>query len=135
MIWGINMLRKHHQGQRTLVNAEVAKKRKYISSSIHQNRITELSKSIKSTGEIIQLLLKQKEQYININKFQQAADVNSTILKKTTEKQKLERELKSLQQVENRSHHNSRQKKYHGRAVAAIQIAVQKMVKAVVLTH
>ncbi len=99
MIWGINMLRKH-QGQRTLVNAEVPKKRKYISSSIPQNRITELSKSIKSTGEIIQLLLKQKEQYININKFQQAADVNSTILEKTTEKQKLERELKSLQQVE-----------------------------------
>ncbi len=120
--------RSKNFGESSSANAEVPKKRKYMSSSIRQNRITELSESIKSTGETIQLLLKQKEQYININKFQQAADVNSTILEKTTEKQKLERELKSLQQVgeklkkykkkkhskdkdENRSQHNSRQKK------------------------
>lgn len=83
--------------------AEVSGKRKYISSSIRQDCIDELNESIKSTGETINLLLKQKEQYFNINKFQQAADVNSTIIEKTTEKHELERELKSLQQAAEKS--------------------------------
>ena len=47
--------------------------------------------------------MKQKEQYFNINKFQQAADVNSTILEKTTEKHKLERELRALQNAVEKS--------------------------------
>ena len=62
------------------------KKRKYISSTICQGRINKLTESIKSTEETIKLLLKQKEQYFNINKFQQAADVNSTILEKNNKK-------------------------------------------------
>ena len=95
--------RSKHFGECSTDKAEVSKKRKYISSTIRQGRINELTESIKSTEETIKLLLKQKEQYFNINKFQQAADVNSTILEKTTEKHKLERELRALQNAVEKS--------------------------------
>lgn len=57
--------------------------------------------------------MKQKEQYFNINKFQQAADVNSTIIEKTTEKHKLERQLKSLQQAAEKSKKHKKKKLSH----------------------
>lgn len=59
-------------------NPTVIKKRNYIPSNIREERINELSESITSTNETIQLLLKQKEQYANIDKLEQAADVNTT---------------------------------------------------------
>ena len=48
------------------------------SKVFREERINELYESITSTNETIQLLLKQKEQYANIDKLEQAADVNTT---------------------------------------------------------
>ena len=68
-----NTSRSKHFGECSSEKAEVSKKRKYLSSSIRQDRINELSGSIKSTEETIKLLFKQKESMListNFSKLQ-----------------------------------------------------------------
>ncbi len=81
----------------------ISTKRKYISTSAREERIDELTESIKSVSETILLLTKQKEQYTNLDKFQQAADVNTSITEKVAEKRKLQKELKALQDAREKS--------------------------------
>lgn len=71
--------------------------------NVREERIRDLSESIKSTNETIQLLLKQKEQYANVNKFEQAPDVNSTFFQKSKVIRKLEKELEALQKAHDKS--------------------------------
>ena len=92
-------------------NPTVIKKRNYIPSNIREERINELSESITSANETIQLLLKQKEQYANIDKFEQAADVNTTILQRVKEKRQLQKELKALQEAGEKSKKYKKKKK------------------------
>lgn len=80
-----------------------SKKRKYIPTKIRMDRIDELTESIKSVSETIEFLIKQKEQYANASKFQQAADVNSSIMQKTNEQRKLQKELKKLEEAGEKS--------------------------------
>ena len=75
----------------------------YISISAREERVDELRESIKSVSETILLLTKQKEQYANLDKFQQAADVNTSITEKVAEKRKLQKELKALQDAREKS--------------------------------
>lgn len=78
-------------------------KRKYIGAEIRASRIKELSESITSINETMELLTKQKQQYSNAEKFLQAAEINSSILEKGKEKWKLEKEMKSLSKAESKS--------------------------------
>ncbi|CAB4040898.1 nuclear localization sequence-binding -like, partial [Paramuricea clavata] len=75
-------------------------KRKYVGAEIRAARVKELTESISSLKETIELLCKQKQQYSNAEKFLQAADVNSSILEKNREKGMLENELKALNKSE-----------------------------------
>ena len=63
----------------------------------------EINEAISSVTETVELLSKQKQQYSNVEKFLQAADVNSSILEKNREKAKLEKELKELKKAESKS--------------------------------
>ena len=75
-------------------------KRKYISTEIRASRVKEITESISSLNETIDLLFKQKEQYSNAAKFLQAADVNSTIREKNREKHVLENKLAKFNKAE-----------------------------------
>lgn len=91
-------------------------KRKYIGSEIRATRIKELSEQITSLRETIELLTKQKQQFSNAEKFLQAAEINSSILEKSKEKWKLEKELKALSKGDAKS--RSSAKKRHKRQEA-----------------
>lgn len=100
-------------GNRSSESSTVSTKRKYISTTAREERIDELSESVKSVSETIQLLLKQKEQYANVDKFQQAADVNACIMEKMSEKRKLEKELRALQEAREKSRNYKKKKSSH----------------------
>ena len=100
-------------GNRSSESSTVSTNRKYISTTAREERIDELSESVKSVSETIQLLLKQKEQYANVDKFQQAADVNACIMAKMSEKRKLEKELRALQEAREKSRNYKKKKSFH----------------------
>jgi hypothetical protein len=85
-------------------------KRKYIAAEIRASRFKELSDSISSLSETIELLTKQKQQYSNAEKFLQAAQINSSILEKGKEKWKLEKEMKMLSKAESKSKSSAKKK-------------------------
>lgn len=78
-------------------------KRKYTSESIRSSRIQDIQESITSLTETINLLVQQKQQYVNAEKFLQAAEINTTILEKNKAKRDLERELGNLSKAKKRS--------------------------------
>ncbi len=86
-------------------------KRKYIAAEIRESRIKELSDSISSLSETIELLTKQKQQFSNAEKFLQAAEINSSILEKGKEKWKLEKEMKMLSKAESKSKSSATKKR------------------------
>ena len=78
-------------------------KRKYTSESIRSSCIQDIQESITSLTETINLLAQQKQQYVNAEKFLQAAEINSTILEKNKAKRDLQRELDNLSKAKERS--------------------------------
>ena len=60
-----------------------------------------------SITDTTKLLTQQKQQYINTEKFLQAAEINTTILEKSKAKRDLEQELANLSKA------NKRSKDYH----------------------
>jgi hypothetical protein len=88
-------------------------KRKYTSESIRSSRIQDIQESITSITDTINLLIQQKQQYVNTEKFLQAAEINTTILEKNKAKRDLERELANLSKAKNRSkdYHVAKKKK------------------------
>ena len=48
-------------------------------------------------------MTKQNEHYVNLDTFQQAADVSTSIMEKVSEKRKLQKELKALQDAREKS--------------------------------
>ena len=78
-------------------------KRKYTSESIHSSHIQDIQESITSITDTINLLIQQKQQYVNTEKFLQAAEINTTILEKNKAKRDLERELANLSKAKKRS--------------------------------
>ena len=82
-------------------------KRRYTSESIRSSRIQDIQESITSITDTIKLLTQQKQQYVNTEKFLQAAEINTTILEKSKVKRDLERELANLSKA------NKRSKDYH----------------------
>ena len=78
-------------------------KRRYTSKSIRNSRIQDIQESITSITDTINLLTQQKQQYVNTEKFLQAAEINTTILEKGKAKRDLERELANLLKADRRS--------------------------------
>lgn len=70
---------------------------------MQSSRIQDINESIASITDTIKLLTQQKQQYVNSERFLQAAEINSTILEKNKAKQELERELTKLSKAEKRS--------------------------------
>ena len=100
----INMQEKHQDQLSMGTGKQPGKpKRKYVGAEIRAARVKELTESISSLKETIELLCKQKQQYSNAEKFLQAADVNSSILEKNRERGVLENELKALNKSESKS--------------------------------
>ena len=95
----INMQEKHQDQLSMGTGKQPGKpKRKYVGAEIRAARVKELTESISSLKETIELLCKQKQQYSNAEKFLQEADVNSSILEKNRERRAWKR-VESTQQI------------------------------------
>ena len=95
-------------------------KRKYTGAEIRAERMKEINEAISSVTETVELLSKQKQQYSNVEKFLQAADVNSSILEKNREKAKLEKELKELKKAESKSKKTVKKRRHNIPTTSAV---------------
>ena len=78
-------------------------KRRYASESIRSSRIQDIQESITSITGTIKLLTQQKQQYVNTEKFLQAAEINTIILEKSKAKRDIERQLADFSKANKRS--------------------------------
>lgn len=103
-------------------------KRKYTSESIRSSRIEDINDSITSITDTINLLVQQKQQYVNAEKYLQAAEINTTILEKNKLKRDLGRELAQLTKSKKRSrdYHLAQKKKHRKSKGSSSQSSLSK---------